>query len=338
MNIYEFYNVYINTERKSRKLIMLPELKKGTKLPISGYVFERIKNTDDYIKGKNIIYFGTYKCISKGTWALEPLANVYKCRNYGIYTYRFGTNISFIDSANTFNKLENGVEYIKKSLGLKKTLCVSLISMCNNKVACNLATNVSGIHRKVKISLTEPEVLERLRMLQDSNFIVVSFPLSTPIKGVVKLFDIEKYKTEHMHENDHLTELYSLIDTSDPKSTFESIVKIVLYYLVVMKKEGYELCFHCKSGKDRTSVFDAVTQATIKWFRTKKRTTLNDGGFEEIRLSSQKYLFYGLQIAYYGTSFVGLKLNSIPVAKYILDSHELYNFYSGHSKYAMSSR
>jgi hypothetical protein len=122
------------------------------------------------------------------------------------------------------------------------------------------------------------------------------------------------------------------IDT-DGKKTFESIVNFTKFFYKNLK-DDYILMFHCKSGKDRTSVFDAIIQATLQYI-TKGDETGDE--MEIIKKYSQKFLIFGFIISYYGTGNVGLKLNNIPAAKYILDNKSIFDFYKGHSDYFASS-
>ncbi len=346
-NVYQYYFDYISYLRKNFKFYIMSELN-GIKPQISGIVYNTIQGKDSFkIKGNNLTYTGTDGCISKGTWGLEPLANFYKCNNGDVTTYRFGTNISLEDNNQAFNtkiKTENGIDIIKNQIGANKILCISLISMCNNIIACNdISKYLISMKKKAEISLIEPSILDHLMEKSTDDFKVISFPLSDKTKtmGIAKIdmFNFNKYKeTKTKNNNDVINSIYNLIDISSPKSTFESIVNVVKYYYDNMKE--YTLCFHCKSGKDRTSVFDAVVQATIAHLRNKDSGIsgiFSNSNYESIRTESQKYLWYGLQIAYYGTGFVGLKLDSIPVAKYILNSGSLYKFYSGHANSAGSS-
>lgn len=341
-NIYQYYFDYISYLRKNFRFNdTMPDLK-GIKPQISGIVYNTIQGKHSFIiQGNNMIYKGDDVCISEGTWGLKPLANFYTCKNGDITTHRFGTNISLEDNNQAFNtkiKTENGIDIIKKKIGANKILCISLISMCNNEIACNdISKYLASMKKKAEISLIEPSILKHLMDNSTNDFKVISFPLSNPSKigNIINMFNFNKYKKQIINEktDDKIKEIYNLIDVSSKESTFKSIVDVVKYYYDNMK-DTYVLCFHCKSGKDRTSVFDAVVQATIAHLHSGKNID-----YDSIKTESQKYLWYGLQIAYYGTGFVGLKLDSIPVAEHILGprNSNLYSFYSGHANSAGSS-
>ena len=133
--------------------------------------------------------------------------------------------------------------------------------------------------------------------------------------------------------------MYNKIDVKNGKTTFESIVKVSEHYYTALIQD-YILCYHCKSGKDRTSIFDAVVQATFYYIKNTRKLAdekIKSSDYEAIRLLSQKFLMFGFIPAYYGTGFIGLKLGSNPdLATYILGK-DLYKFYLGHGLKAGSS-
>jgi hypothetical protein len=306
---------------------------------LSRYVFDKLKNSNKYIqwpkKNPIIKYYGIHKCISEGTWSGNPIVNFYKVsqklKKGRINTYRFGTNIT-VTTDTGYNHIKNSEIIINKirthEKNNKPIICISMLSPCNMLVGCKIQKLASNVSIKARVTNQEHEILEHEMM--DNNIMFVSFPLSSSTKFKIKLFDHDKFKKE-LVVNEIQKYLYSLIDISNEESTFQSIVKIANFYY--QNKDKFILAYHCKSGRDRTSLFDSVVQAT---FYQLDRTGLID--YDKIRKTAQSFLLFGLLVAYYGTGFIGLKLESNKkFSEYLLDNDELFKFYFGHSKQALSA-
>jgi Tyrosine phosphatase family len=281
------------------------------------------KSGTDYTVPDHKIHRKNSRYVNLGTSSEEKVVNFYRCNNNGIITYRFGTKITK-DPSKGFNGTDLQ-EFKQILMGLpentskKKILCISLLTPCNSTL-CGTATKevIKGVAPKLKIFYTEDNVLKNELSLTDKDIVVISIPLSVNKKFNMGIFDYEKIKEESMSPSTGM--YYSMIDINTPKKTFRSIVDFAEYFYDNLK-DTHILMYHCKSGKDRTSVFDAVVQSTI-YFRIKNGYT----DYEKIKILSSKMLVFGLLIAYYGTGNIGLKLNTIPLAKYILTKDELVNY------------
>lgn len=304
-------------------------------------------------------------CISKGTWSGDPIVNFYQCNrpDLGISTYRFGTNITVSKTTGFNHNLNiNIITSEIRKFTKQKVLCFSLLSPSNkNKLIKGL---VASINTKAKVTEQEPYILDFELENSTYNHVFISFPLSSSSKGI-KLFDYSEFK-KSIQKNDISAKFYELIDVRTPKSTFESIIKITVLFYNEYKDE-YALAYHCKSGKDRTSMFDAVVQATLTYLNKIKKqqrgetTTelfglwpvsfglwpvssskvtlkIGDKDYEKIRKLACKFMMFGYLIGYYGTGYFGLKIGSNrKLAEYILQSTSLYDFYFGHAGKAKSS-
>lgn len=241
------------------------------------------------------------RSISKGTMFKNediPVVNLYeivtKCGKISFPTVRYGTPMNK-DPAATVN-------YIKKLYPNSKI--VSLLGNCEGVICKTMFKGMGLIDDLAK----EPAFSEIEKKLG------------------VSIFPIGQYG---MGANSSTS-----MNNSSPKETFKSIVNLsVEHYLSCMNGNPYVLAFHCKSGKDRTSVFDAINKAT--YFYLCNRTTnrrinnqLTDHDYESIRQLISLFLLFGLIIAYNSTGLIGLKIYSNPVARYVLD-HNSYAFFKG---------
>ena len=280
-------------------------------------------------------------CISKGTWSGEPIVNFYECKrfdtlsnyfqNVHLSTFRFGTNIT-VSRSTGFNHNMN-INLITDKIGTKKKiLCFSLLSPLNENIKIqNLAAK---LNKKVQVTSFESKILNYELNNSNDKITFISFPLSYNKRKGLTLFDYQKFKKTITKTTDTADQFYNLIKLNDAKSTFESIVNVVVLFYNKYKND-YVLAYHCKSGKDRTSIFDSVVQATLMYLE--KLKTYSSVNYEEIRINACKFMMFGFLIGYYGTGYFGLKLGSNkPLAKYILEQ-SLYNFYFGHAGKAKSS-
>lgn len=345
-NYYEKLRDYLSkidfTELDSDRdnLPILCDARSDISLSINDSVYNKFLNLDSNFikKEKLIIYTGDdKKCVSKGTWSGDPIVNFYECYRYDLklYIYRFGTNITKTTDTgfNHTKNINSIIEKINKS-GNKPIICFSLLSPIHiNKMIEYVAIAMS---KKVAITTEEPKILDTELKYKNENCAFISFPLSSNKKGAFTLFDYEKYKN-NLTKSDLQQKFYDLIIVSNAKNTFESIVKVTaLFYNEY--RNTHTLAYHCKSGKDRTSIFDSVVQATISYINMGKfeKITSNES-LEAIRKLSCKFIIFGFMIGYYGTGYFGLKLGSNEdLSKYIFGP-DLYKFYSGHSKKAKSS-
>lgn len=292
--------------------------KDAYKLAIEFYYKNHKDNKYKITIPKNKLYYTAQNndSIAKGTCFKNiKLVNFYKVLNNGVTTFRFGFPINNINN----NHLRNTI--INKIDSNKKLILISLITPCKTR-SCQLLRSFSNIlPETVRTSLNESKLLQNIYNHfnnNDYNDIFLSVPLSR------KKYILELYRDHLKPDSDleHINEFEKLIDISTIESTFKTIVDITeLYYNKY--RSSHFLCFHCRSGKDRTSVFDSVVQATILYLTYNEKIN-----YKAIRDIAKIYLMVGYIIAYYSTGKLGLKLNNIPVAKYILESEdELYRFY-----------
>jgi hypothetical protein len=287
-------------------------------------------------------------------------SNIYKCTNgkgsEETITYRFGTKITN-DKGNSVadldsNEMSNIISGIvdKTDLGDKKILCVSLLTPCNMMVCSEVAQKIiNKATKNLNIFFKEAKVLENelgINKITDK-ITMISIPIAMNSKFGIGIYDHVKHKnnasdfpvleSDSYKNKDDIDEIYSLIDMSNNEKGFQSIVKFAKYYYD--NKNRYVLVYHCKSGKDRTSVFDAIVQSTIYYLRTKglaPNYELTDIDYGVIKGYMKKMLVFGLMISYYGTGGIGLKIGTVPLAKSILSNKE-YIKYKGNSDNFMKS-
>ena len=345
----ELYN-NINTEMSSRTFKIIPTVQKPYN--IKKLICLYYKDTNINIVYKAINKTLTNKCVSEGLWSKYPIVNLYKCdvhfnnTNKHFNIYRCGTRISLNseysfekDLINNFNNLKT---LINNNSNIKKTICFSLLTP-NNYIE-NTRYIASKFDKRVKISNIENDILQYELGNCSEDFIVISFPLSSNYKMGVKLFDYDKLKKEAEESKIYsedikkiLKEFYDLIDISNAKTTLISIIKVIdlfnrEYYT------DYNLAFHCKSGKDRTSIFDCIVQATLHNYNQdiSSNKSIEDNIYF-IKQFSRRFLLFGYLIGYYGSGYFGLKLGSNKeLSQYIFTDgdkflEEQYKFYLGDS-------
>lgn len=267
--------------------------------------------------------------ISKGTCFNSvfdsKIYNFYRADLMHYTTYRFGFNV------NNFNK-ESVHDLLNKIGNDKKTLGITLIGNCNTKI-CKLMVNATYRISKVIDSIRKEEyVISRKKEYIHEKFLPIFLPLRSQYLGPIKMGTLHSNNDTDKHQamiNKIIRHYYSPSMSKEPfaKNLFDCIVDISLYHYFVCKDE-YNLAFSCKSGKDRTSIADAINKATIAHviiddIRDPRKVDRN-----KIKTMCKYYLLIGLLIAYYSTSLFGLKLITIPTARYILTDHE-YNFFLG---------
>ena len=330
---------------------------------------------------KNNTNTNKYSDISIGTFYLDnkpQIVNFYQCNqkynnntnnkkkyNIGINTYRFGTPVIYF---NNVNEIIKNILYFEKKK--KKIICISLLSPCDNIPCKTLGaiakplSKISSLFKKGLNATKEQNIIDIEQKANinkfDNNIELYSiiFPLSSQrYSGVgskilivnINTYNYNKTKYKSFINNNKVNKIYDFIDINNDLSgekSFKSIVKIAIYYFTYLKNE-YILSYHCKSGKDRTSIYDAITQSTFYYLNTNKfhkkqmkldeNIDIDETIFINIKQLSKQFLIYGLIIAYNSTSIVGLKLKNIPIAKYIFnDSPDLLSLFIGHSKLILS--
>ena len=271
-----------NTSSFDNKLLK-PQLQKIKIHPeINKNVYDNLKDSSKYIEYSGLIkylsdeydsgifgIFGYRKCISEGTWSGNPIVNFYECYrpDLGISTYRFGTNITLskttgfnhtMDINSIVQKVNNCMPFWQK----KGIICFSLLSPSNPSLG-NQAIKIAAaiVNKKAAISAEEPKILDAELNSNIPGCTFISFPLSSNKKSGITLFDYDYFKKKII-SNDISLDFYNLIEINTAKNTFESIVKVAeLFYNKY--KNTHVLVYHCKSGKDRTSIFDSVVQSTF---------------------------------------------------------------------------
>jgi len=277
--------------------------------------------------------------IAKGTCFVETehpkIINFYKCDNRSVITYRFGTPVdtSFPTSSTSPSKniTSDIISKIREFDPVKKIICISLLTPCNSlscrttsKFFRNVGYDVSkkrkGTIYSLNVALREHDIISQEKE-KNKNFYHISFPLSSSSKFGVSIFDVKKLNI--YSPKSEIAELIDLIDLTTTESTFKSIINIAFLYFFKFKN-SFVLSYHCKSGKDRSSVYDCVTQATFYYLiekRYKENKLLSEDDYESIRKYSEKYLLFGLLIGFYSTGVIGLKLKNLPVSKYIMGNN-----------------
>ena len=336
--------------------------KEHNQIKAKKYIINKVSNIQYIAKNEE----GKSVEIAKGTFYLKhkpQIVNLYeistKLKGISLFqNFRFGTPVY------TFKHIAKIAEEIQQFQPKKKNLIVfSLLSPCNNKICKSFSVvakkgaKFSGLLKK-GLSATKEEVIIQ-KELQASgkkigtfNYNTILFPLSSQVySGVgsklipvgVDTFIYAKDEYKKKIKDPKVKKIYDFIHLeNDPsgKMAFESIIRIACYFFHFLRKD-YILAYHCKSGKDRTSIFDAIQQSTYYYINQHKEITGPDDltltDYEEIRHLAQKFLMYGLIVAFNSTSVVGLKLKNIPVAKYIFhDNKELFNRFIGHSSIVSS--
>ncbi len=306
--------------------------------------------------------------IAKGTFYLKnkpQIVNFYqvlpKHKMSVIETFRFGTPVNY------FNKISEIVNRVEEFDTKKKNIItVSLLSPCNNKVCksfekiAKIGSRVSNLLKKGLSATKENQIIEmelnacgkKFGKNKDITYNTILLPLSSQtytgvgsqyIPTTVNTYLYEKKRYKSKVKDKKVKEIYDLIEVeNDPtgENSFKSIVRIALYYYINLKN-NYILTYHCKSGKDRTSIFDSICQSTFYYLSKHKNITeishLNEEIYENVRNYAKKFLLYGLLIAFYSTSVVGLKLKNIPVAKYMFrDDKATLEKFIGHSSIVSS--
>ncbi len=314
------------------------------------FYYRNLHNPAFELKTNEISYSAGNKYIARGTcFGNDRVFNFYQCTNGFIKTYRFGFAIknSFdkFDFTNIvvekINELKSFFEkYIYKS---KKLICISLLTPCNTSV-CKLIENKSKmLPKEAYFNFMENKIIDaENKAFNELGDVFINVPLSAnKLLGNLFIRGSKSVVAQNSSNYNITTEFEELIKIKNGRETFETIVNITRLYHSKYK-DSHTLCYHCKSGKDRTSLCDAVVQATI-YYIIKKGYLENptEAMYNEIKELSRYFLLYGFIITFYSTGIPGIKLNNIPVAKYILGDKNgnkglLYNFFLGNSRLSSS--
>ena len=248
-------------------------------------------------------------------------------KNY-IETFRFGTPIKC--------NPEKQIKSIISNLGTKKrTIYISLLSDCNG-ILCPLFPAIKPFSKLAYNSrVKEPSVVHE-EMKQLSNLPNYS-PIFLQLSGLKKESKIARNLAGLNPNNDiknlplnlWMRDEFNIniremdLNTVNPKKLFHVIVDIAAIYFMLNEngkyKHGYQLSLHCKSGKDRTSIVDAVVKATHEFL------FLNTGqiNYDAIKSRVSFWILFGLVIANRSTGGFGLKLDYVPLARYIFSKEEI---------------
>jgi len=319
------------------------------------FYYQNLKNKQFALQN-NMIKYKTINnnYIAKGTcFGNDKIFNFYQVSQYSQWnwfsstnTYRFGIAISnVIDimkdktenqeaGKDLVNLITSKINEIKKiNLLQKKLICISLLTPCNTSVCKLIENGAKTLPKEAYFSFMENKIIDaENKAFNELGHIFLNIPLSSNKFGTLFKQGTKSIGSTDESHNQITKEFEDLIDMTSPQKIFKTIVDITILYS--RKYSNYfDLCYHCKSGKDRTSVCDAIVQATLRVIRNG-----NETDYEVIRKLTQKLLIYGYIITFYSTGIPGIKLNNMPVAKYILGNEEnsLYKFYLGNSRLSTS--
>jgi len=297
------------------------------------FYYSRLHNKEFKLSSRYINYSaGPSQYIAKGTcFTNERIFNMYQVTNGSTTTYRFGLGIrnafgSDVDFTDMLvSKLKTFSVWWRKLFNShKKLVVVCLLSPCNTTVCKTVKNGAKLLPKEAYMGLTESNILEvennRFSELGD---IFLNVPLSKST-NVIPLFQGGVKSLVN-------SEFEQLIDVSTPEKTFKTIVDIATLY-TSKYQDSRALCIHCRSGKDRTSIYDSVTQATIYYLRTTGSKTID---YDLIKGYAKYFLMFSYVITFYSSGIPGLKLTNIPVAKYLLNPDE-YQFFLGNSRLSSS--
>jgi hypothetical protein len=286
--------------------------------------------------------------IPKGTCFPESVLNFYKSEltvgTDTITTYRFGTHNHHFKSIDDFKKV------FVKSAGKKELkkpfINISLLGLCNTSPCDTLAkssrlptfareafreNSIINIEKNYNKSLNS---LSQTRSRSAFRFETIFIPIR-PQKFLGKtwgLMDKENLDSIDFDKHFNNMRMMAVKGIKDPigENTFKTLVNIFAYHFNFCKNE-YNMGFHCRSSKDRTSVLDAIAKATYYYLMTQKQKSPDKKviiDYKKIRKLVPYFLLIGLIIAYRSTRVVGLKIKLLPLAKYLLEP-KLIEFFSG---------
>jgi hypothetical protein len=310
------------------------------------FYYKNLHNSDFELKSDILSYSaGHNKFIARGTcFGNDRVFNFYQCTNGNLKTYRFGLSIK--NSFDEFDFTKVVVEKINEFKSFferhipfyqKKLICICLLTPCNTSICKLIEKGSKTLPKEAYLSFMENKIVDvENKALNDLGDVFINLPLSSSKSGT--LFN-GGTKSIVSDSNNHIitSEFENLAKVSGSKDTFESIVNIArLYYKKY--RNSHHLCYHCKSGKDRTSMCDAVVQATFYHIKENGYVEESEAMYNEIRELSKYFLLYGFIITFYSTGIPGIKMNNMPVAEYILGQKNgnLYKFFLGNSHLSSS--
>jgi len=311
------------------------------------YFYYKNLHNRDFELTSNILSYsaGHNKYIARGTcFGNDRVFNFYQCTNGDIKTYRFGFSIK--NAFDDFDFTKVVVEKINEFKSFfekhnpfhrKKLICICLLTPCNTGICKLVEKGSKALPKEAYLSFMENKIIDaENKAFNDLGDVFINLPLSSSKSGT--LFNSGTKSVVSDSITSEFENLAIVSNSAQGQTTFESIVNIALLYYKKYKNSHY-LCYHCKSGKDRTSVCDAVVQATFYYIRENGYIEIpNEAVYNEIRQLSRYFLLYGFIITFYSTGIPGLKMNNMPVAEYILGprSGNLYKFFLGNSHLSSS--
>jgi hypothetical protein len=255
-------------------------------------VFPNLYRVDQYVNGQKITSYRcgmTNRCKSKDLKVLVKTIN----NNRKPLTYRG-------------QKKED------------KLIVISLLGYCTTR-ACSIVKKLAKTNilpDAVTDSINEDSIISEI---QETTSLLPLFvpirPQSIKVAGFT--IKLSKDRPEARDDDDpHYKIMNDMISMNNAKSVFRSIVNIAEYYYGI--KDRYNLLVACRSGKDRTTIVDAIVRATFNCLMTKRKVD-----YEYIRKTSKEFINPGLVIAYFSTGAYGLKIKQLSLAHYILSNKEI---------------
>lgn len=322
------------------------------------YLYYKNSLNKNFELSSNLITYSTetagiYKYMAKGTcFRNERCFNLYKCTQNVGSTYRFGLAIknAFDDenvaklvidqienfkaveqniAGTVFSALSNFFNKVKEKIfspAPKKYICISLLTPCNTMLCQTMKKGSKLLPKYAYFSFMENNIVNaENKAFNDIGVIFMNVPLSSSKNGL--LFT---KGTQSLIPN----EFEKFVDISNPEKTFRSLVDITRLYYSKYRND-YTLIYHCKSGKDRTAICDAIVQATIHHLMSSDYLEQDQNMYEQIKKKARYFLLFSLVITFYSTGIPGIKMSNIPVAQYLLEP-EYYKFFTGNSHLSTS--
>lgn len=259
----------------------------------------------------------------------NELVNFYRSRmcRPGMYIdcLRFG-----IPVVNFKQHIKNMISKINSSR--KRSIVVSLLSDCNHKL-CSLFEK-SPNKALYLAQFVEPKIVKEEKFQMCGNRLIA--PIFLHLSGFPKIGAFPS-RNNLTRLNEWCLEEFGIpilnqfenVNSTRPEILFKTIVDIAAVYFMLNfhGRHEYQLVIHCRSGKDRTSVVDAIVKATHEFmFYNEFNRLQND--YEQIRRRVSFWIVFGLVIANRYTGGFGLKLDYIPLARYVFD-RETFDYLRG---------
>lgn len=234
--------------------------------------------------------------ISKGTAFQNVIVNLYRStlwyRSHKISTIRFGTPV--------YKNLTYQFRKIKELFEGKRTIYASLLTSTTWKIRFKQAFKVATIE--------EPRIVEHgYKTFSRKNEISPLFIQMSHVPIISTGRSSDFSLIQEWLDEEGINYTIPPMDLGSGKNIFDNIIEIskIHWLLNNHAPNKYNLGFHCKSGKDRTSLFDAINKATqLVLYQNNGRINKN-----KIRKYSRFFLLFGLMIANRSTANFGLKLS-----------------------------